>query len=246
LALGLIVLAFAVVAAVVPVADPQRFGEGVGRFSFFVGLGVLGVSWLAQTGRRLAAWLVGGLVSAAVVGLFVVVAVVAPKQGVESLVRPLPTEDLVRADGVLRHPSLGFAIPDPGPGLQPQPELARQMSATDPGSRAWVYADAIAGEVIIIALSSGTSSTEQAFTAFFEGAVHGQTAAASKAGMTGDERERSIQWSERRAHVYVVFGDAIHQRIDAFGLPGGETMMLASAASSSERFAGLAGTVRTP
>jgi hypothetical protein len=241
LALGLVVLAFAAVTVIVPVADPRRFGEGVGRFSFFVGLAVLGVSWLAQTGRRLAAWLVGGLVSVLVVGLFVLVAVVAPKQGVESHARALPSEDLVRADGVLRHPSLGFSFPDPGPSLQPQPELATQMTAADPGSRAWVYADALGGELVIVVLAADTASSETAFTELFEGTMHGHLAVAN-----ADVRERSIQWSDRRAHAYVVLDDAVHQRIDAFGLPGGETMVLLSAAQSSERFAGLAGTVRTP
>jgi hypothetical protein len=246
LALGLVVLAFAVVTAVVPVADPRRFGEGVGRFSFFVGLAVLGVSWLAQTGRRLAAWVVGGLLFLAVVAVFVVVAVVAPKQGVESRARPLPTEDLVRADGALRHPSLGFAIPDPGPSLTPQPDLARQLNASDPEGRAWVYADPIAGEVVMVVLTGGTASNEGAFSDFFEGTVRGQTAAMGEANMTGDVRERSIQWSDRRAHAYVVLGDAIHQRIDVFGLPGGETMVLVSAAPTAERFAGLADGVRAP
>jgi hypothetical protein len=241
LALGLVILAFAVVAAVVPVADPRRFGEGVGRFSFFVGLAVLGVSWLAQTGRRLAAWLVGGLVSASVVGLFVVVAVVAPKQGVESRARPLPSEDLVRADGVVRHPSLGFSFPDPGPSLQPRPDLARQLVATDPGTRAWMYADLPGGELVIVVLAADTASGEAAFTEFFEGTMQGQMAESN-----ADVRERSIQWSDRRAHAYLVLDDTVHQRIDAFGLPGGETMVLVSAASSSERFADLAGTVRTP
>lgn len=79
LALGLVVLAFAAIHATVPVADPRRFGEGVGRFSFFVGLATLGVSALAQTGRRLAAWVTGSLLSMAVVGVFVLVAVLAAK-----------------------------------------------------------------------------------------------------------------------------------------------------------------------
>jgi len=68
-ALGLVILLFAVINAAVPVADPRRFGEGVGRFSLFIGLGTLGVSWLAQTGRRLAALLVGALLLAVVLAV---------------------------------------------------------------------------------------------------------------------------------------------------------------------------------
>lgn len=77
LALVAVVVIFGVLAAVLSVADPRRFGEGVGRFSFFVGLGALGVSALAQTGRRTAAWVVGSLIAVLVVGLVVVLVSVA-------------------------------------------------------------------------------------------------------------------------------------------------------------------------
>lgn len=246
LALGLVVLAFAAVTVVVPVADPRRFGEGVGRFSFFVGLAVLGVSWLAQTGRRLAAWVVGGLVLAAVVGVFVLVAAVAPKRAAESRVQPLPSEDLVRLDGTLRHPSLDFSIPDPGPSLEPQPALAQQLIDAEPSARAWVYADLAAGEIVMVMLTADTASSESAFTGFFEGTVSGQQAAMGSANVAGDERERTIEWNLRRAHVYVILSGTLHQRIDAFGLPGGETMVLVSMAQDAERFAALADGVRAP
>lgn len=76
LALVAIVVVFGIVAVALPVADPQRFGEGVGRFSFFVGLGALCVSALAQNGRRTAAWVVGSLLAVLVAGLVVLLVVV--------------------------------------------------------------------------------------------------------------------------------------------------------------------------
>ncbi len=246
LALGLVVLAFAAVAALVPVADPRRFGEGVGRFSVFVALIVLGISWLAQTGRKLAAWLVGGLLFVTLAGVGVLIAVVAPKRIAESRSRPLPTEDLLRAEGALRHASLGFSIPDPGASLEPQPALAQQIITAEPEARAWVYGDLLAGEVVLVMLTAETASTETTFTEFFEGTVAGQTAAMGNASVSSDERERSIDWSTRRAHTYVVIDGMLHQRIDAFGLPGGETMVLVSAAPTTERFAALAAGVRMP
>lgn len=236
---------FGIVAVALPVADPKRFGEGVGRFAFFIALGALGVSALAQTGRRVGAWVVGGLLCALVAGLLVVLVTHAPSGGPEQRPRPLPTDELVRADGALRHPSLGFSIPDPGPGLLPQPALARQMEQTVPDSRSWVYADTDAGEIVIVMLTAGTSTSEQTFTEFFEGAARGQMNAMAASGMPTDERERSIRWSERRAHLYVD-GGALHQRIDAFGLLGGESLMLVSTASTGERFASLADGVTTP
>lgn len=247
LALVAIVVVFGIVAVVLPVADPRRFGEGVGRFSFFVGLGALSVSALAQTGRRTAAWVVSGLLAVLVAGLVVLlVVIVEDGGGAAQQPRPLPTDELERADGALRHPSLGVSIPDPGASLQPSPALAQQMVASVPDSRAWVYGDAIGGEVVIVQLTAGTAVDEPTFTAFFEGVVRGQTSAMTEAGMTADQRERSIRWNERRAHLYVVAGDAVHMRVDAFGLPGAETLAIVSAAPTADRFATLADGVTVP
>lgn len=78
LTLVAIIAIFGALMFVLPVADPHRYGEGVGRFAFFMCLGALGTSALAQTGRRTAAWVVGGLLFALVAGLVVVLVVVAP------------------------------------------------------------------------------------------------------------------------------------------------------------------------
>jgi hypothetical protein len=246
LALVAIMIVFGILAVVLPVADPKRFGEGVGRFSLFMGLGALGVSALAQTGRRAAAWVAGVVLAVAVAALVIVLVVITPQRGAESSTRPLPTDELVRADGVLRHPSLGVSIPDPGPSLQPSPALARQMTETVPDSRAWVYGDTDAGDAVIVLLTAGTATNEQSFTAFVEGVASGQTSAMTKAGMTADAREHSIEWGDRRAHLYVVAGGAVHMRIDAFGLPGAETLVIVSAAPTAERFATLAAGVKVP
>ena len=60
LALVLVVIVVGALALNYDVADPNRFGEGVGRLSVFAVVSTLGVSWLSQTGRkRLAAVLAG-------------------------------------------------------------------------------------------------------------------------------------------------------------------------------------------
>jgi hypothetical protein len=80
LTLVAVIVIFGALLFVLPVADPNRYGEGVGRFAFFMCLGALGTSALAQTGRRTAAWVVGGLLGALVVGLVVLLVVIAPSR----------------------------------------------------------------------------------------------------------------------------------------------------------------------
>lgn len=245
IALVIIIAAFGVLAVTLPVADPHRFGEGVGRFSFFMALGALGVSALAQTGRRVAAWLVGGLLTVLVLGLAVVLLAVAPERGAEAQARPLPTDDLVRADGVLRHPSLGVSIPDPGAGLQLAPELVPTTMKSAPGHRAWVYADPEAGEVVFVILGAGMAKDEPTFADYFRG-VASAYASPSSSDRAVVERERWLRWDERRAHLYVVSGDVVHMHIDVFALPGGEAFGIVTAAANAERFAALASGVKTP
>lgn len=245
LALVAVVVIFGTLAAVLPVADPQRFGEGVGRFAFFITLGALGVSVLGQTGRRAAAWAVGGLLVAIVIGVVVVVVTMAPDRG-DAETRPLPIDDFVRADGVLRHPALGVSIPDPGASLQPMPELVRELTASTPGSRAWVYVDQSAGEAVMVFLVAELAADERFFTHFFEGIVHGQTEGIIASRMTLQERERSIRWNERRAHLYLVAGDMLHMRFDGFGLAGEEALVIFTSSMNPERFAGFAEEVKVP
>lgn len=54
------------------VADPFRFGQGLGRASFFLMLVALGLSYLAQTGRRRLARVLAITLTVAVVGATIV------------------------------------------------------------------------------------------------------------------------------------------------------------------------------
>jgi len=78
LALMLIAVVTGALALTYDVADPNRFGEGVGRLSVFGVLCALGVSWLFQTGRRRIAAIVVGLLLMLLVILVVTVAALAP------------------------------------------------------------------------------------------------------------------------------------------------------------------------
>lgn len=245
LALVVVLVIFGTMVAVLPVADPQRFGEGTGRFAFFIMLGALGVSALAQTGRRAAAWVVGGLLVAIVIAVVVVVVTLAPDRGAAEA-RPQLTDDLVRIDGVLRHPALGISMPDPGASLRPMPELARELSESVPGSRAWVYVDETASAAVMVLVVADLAADEGSFTRFFEGVASGQTEGIVATGMTLQERERSIHWNQRRAHLYLVAGDMVHMRFDAFGLAGKGVFAIVTSATSAERFAGFADQVTSP
>src|SRR5262245_6857027 len=63
---GLVLVGATIVGFATRIANPEKFGEGVGQLAgvgFLVGFGV---SYLAQTGRRRAAWIVGISVPAGV------------------------------------------------------------------------------------------------------------------------------------------------------------------------------------
>lgn len=245
---GIAVVVFALItgalAAAFGVADPRRFGEGVGRFLVFMSLGTVGVSWLAQTGRKLAAIVTGGLLTALVIGLASAIAIVSLDRA-DAPAR-VPTADLARGGGTLRHPTLGFSIPDPGPNLAERPELASAQLPPTADSRAWVYGDEDSGEAVIIILASEAATDEKTFEEFFAGVVRGQTKAMADSALTADERERWVRWGQRRAHAYLVVAELIHLRVDAFGLTDGHIVVLATAAADGERFATLADGVQVP
>jgi hypothetical protein len=237
LALVLTIAVTGTLAAVFDVADPRRFGEGVGRFALFMVLGALGVSWLLQTGRRLAATIVGGLLLALLVGVVVLVATMAPSADARRH-RFLAAGELVRDGAALRHTALRFSIPDPGPQLTERPELAAAQFPQAPDLRAWVYGDEASAAVVVVNLAAGQGTDARTFEAFFSGVLRGQTGV-----LEAEQKERWVKWDERRAHAYTV-GATGHTRVDAYALPGGEALVLVSASPDAERFAELADGVK--
>ncbi|MCH9684541.1 MAG: hypothetical protein K0V04_24105 [Deltaproteobacteria bacterium] len=244
IAFVLVVVLTGTLAVVLDVADPKRFGEGVGRFSLFVILATFGVSYLSQTGKTLAARLVGGALAAVVLGTLGLITYLAATR-TDDRPPPAPTADLQRADGTLRHPTLGFSIPDPGDNLDARPKLAKQFLPAREDTRGWVYGDENAGEVVVVILATDAAGDERTFKGFFEGMIAGQISSITQTGMVPEEQERSITWSDRRGHAYVV-ADPLHMRFDAFGLAGGEGLFVMSTATVSERFADLADGVERP
>lgn len=243
LALVVTVAVTGAMAVLFDVADPRRFGEGVGRLCVFMMFGAFGVSWLFQTGRRVAAMIVGGLLGTLLAVLVVVTAMAVADRPPRS--QRLPAVDLVRADGMLRHPTLGFAIPDPGPSFSPQPELAAARLPSSRHSRGWVYADLTSSESVIIMLDSGGATDAKTFEDFFRGVLRGQTRAMNDAAVTSEEQERWVRWPQRRAHATIVIAEEIYLRVDAFGLTGGEALVMVSTSPDRTRFEGLAAQVET-
>lgn len=242
LALVLVIAVTSALAAIYDVADPQRFGEGVGRLSLFMMLGAVGVSYLFQTGRRAAAGIVGGLMLTLLVVLVVATMMVMANR--DEPAEPMPAVELVREGSMLRHPTRGFSIPDPGPAFAPQPELAASQIPPTPDSHAWVYADTAQGEALILILDSGGATDSKTFEEFFGGVLRGQRSAMDDAGMAVEERERWVKWDDRRAHAYLVVSQTLHLRVDAFGLEEGEALVVVSSALQEERFAALADGVK--
>ncbi len=241
LVLLVVVAVTATIAVAFDVADPQRFGQSAGCFAVFVTLGAFGVSYLAQTGRPLAFRITDGALVALVApfGLLACSTTGEPHQPSP----PTPTSTLVRADGELRHPTFGFSVPDPGASLIERPDLAAQFLPSDGSVRGWVYGDEAAGELVVVATAAATD--EQAFSEFFSGMMTQQLISVETAGMTADERERSLSGADRRAHAFVVT-DTLYMRFDAFGLPGGRAFYVSSMATTAERFAALADGIQRP
>ncbi len=122
--------------------DPGRAGEGVGRFAAIAWLAGVGISYLAQTGRKNAArWTGVGLVvgvGAIVAGLVATTRHPSRGRGVDR--SPL-IEQLVNGQHRLVHPTLGFSILRPLPSFHNSPALAQTLVNGDPSSVAYVYAE---------------------------------------------------------------------------------------------------------
>jgi hypothetical protein len=171
-----------VLAATTRVADPERFGRGLGQLACFVLAASFGASWLFQTGRRAWAGVVAGtaaaLVVAAAVAVLVLVARGAPAPGPPALTLE-EAAPLVETEegGVrwLRHPHLGFALRHPGPGFAALGE-AEVAAALGPVVRqAGLHAYAWATEaprdpaVLVVAISKGVGATREDLEAFVRG-----------------------------------------------------------------------------
>jgi hypothetical protein len=172
LLLGLLAI---VVVAVVGVAvslsglvkNPKKFNEGVGRFGVFVFLVTILVSYLRQSGRRVAAWVVTGSFVGLIVLAVAVGAVLYGKKAKSNKLTPEEKQSLqvVEQDGkkFLKHPYLGFQLLHPGPEFK---ELTQQeysavglMMPISGGAppRVYGYVNRKTRENLVIILAKGMS-----------------------------------------------------------------------------------------
>ena len=216
----------------------------MGRLSLFFMLGGFGASWLAQTGRRRIALAIRIGMLLLLGGLVVLLASVDTSRR-RTTPSALPTADLIREHGVIRHPVLGFSVPDPGSTFKEQPALGAQLTNAANGSRAWVYADLEEGTMVTLVLASDVGRSRGSFEGFFNGFLSGQMNSMKKDLGEVEEKARSLNWDERRANAHTIAA-AFHIRVDAFALPSGEGLIVMTLSADEKRFEGLAGEIILP
>ncbi|MEM7160714.1 MAG: hypothetical protein AAF799_48200 [Myxococcota bacterium] len=244
LALLLVAVVTGTLAAILGVADPRKFGEGVGRLSVFFMLGGFGASCLAQTGRRTIALVIRIGMLLLLGGLVALLASVDASRGRDQP-SALPSADLVREQGTIRHPVLGFSLPDPGPSFQEQPALATQLTNRAEGTRAWVYVDLEAGTMVTLVLASDVGRDRENFDGFFRGFVAGQVGSMEKELGPVEEKALALRWDERRASAHNV-ANGFHIRVEGFGLPSGEGLIVMTLAGDEAQFTDLGDRVVRP
>jgi hypothetical protein len=234
--LSIIIVGGAIAIAAGAVKAPRRFGEGLGQFSVFAMLLAVGVSYLAQTGRRRAAWGVGaGAVG--LVGVIVVVLVAAGPPAARAVLTAAERRPLeIREQGGERrlvHPTLGFSLLHPGPGFVESEQAAAvfQQSTRDPGAHAYAYARASDRSFVIVTIGKGLDSR-----AGMEGMVRGLTRPLLQA-VKARVKENEITWSESRkeAVLSAELGPGVHFRFRALvGRLGAERVPTLVAIAASD------------
>jgi hypothetical protein len=166
LAFVLVIVAGGIVTAAADVADPEKFGEGTGKFSVFAAALAFGVSWMFQTGRKVGAWsvIIGfvGLVAA------VVVLIVSAPPYKRALDLARHRGPLVRDGAQLRHPTLGFTVASPGAGYEENADAARMMG-TGKDVQTYAYMDGDR-DVFIVEILAQPLDSCAAVTGFLDGA----------------------------------------------------------------------------
>lgn len=205
------------------VADAEKLGEGIGRFAAVAFALGLGISYLAQTGRRNQAIVASVLFGAALAALAVVIVV-----GASHRTQPLPERDRVplRATDVagerrLVHPTLGFSILHPGGAFTESPQMAALMRAgnpDDPTVHYYAYADPQPTAGLIIGIINDTGSSRAAFTEAVRGMRSGLDKQARGAGAV-EIVDDQITWDAVPPHarLHAVMAGA-HVRLDAYAL----------------------------
>ena len=201
-------------------ADPEKLGEGVGRFACFAFLAGLGISYLAQTGRKRTALTIS---LALLAGVGALAAVLATTHG-GAHVRPADRAPLVDDGHRLRHPTLGFSILRPPASYHDAPRMAEAMGVHDADTITYAYAETPPRAGLIIAIIANAGGSRRDFEDAVAGIRHGlgQATAAQANTVPG-----AVQWlrdditgddAHLAAHLHAVVND-LHMQINAYQLP---------------------------
>jgi hypothetical protein len=224
---GVVMVVGLVLVLATDVPDPEKFGEGVGRFVVFAYLGGLGISYLAQTGRKRAA-LAASLAIVAAIGAIVAVAVSNVPRG--KPLRAIDREPLVEVDVAgkhrLRHPTFGFSILRPPASFTAHPELASQLAAVTGDARdsvhyAFTETSPSGGVLVTVMANVGTSRDD------FDEVVRGVRKGLEKSGASVklDRDEITGDGDQLAAHIAAV-ANGIHVRMEAHALPARSAIVM--------------------
>jgi len=170
-ALGAVIAAGVALALLARPVGMEAFGRGLAQFAAFTAFAAFGASYLFQAGRRMWGWVTVGAYGALVAAAVIVLATVLPVQREGSQPAPLtpaeraPLEQVTEGDAVrLRHPTLGFSLPHPGPAFAEIDDaelrrLARGMF--EPGMQVYGWFDETAGAVLVVGLMKDVGSREE-------------------------------------------------------------------------------------
>lgn len=203
-------------------ADPEKLGEGVGRFAFCAFIAGLGISYLAQTGRKKAALWASLALVAAVGALAAIIATTAPRQRLHAADRAPLVDRVIDGSHRLVHPTLGFSILRPPASYQDSPQMAAAMGVDDPDTVAYAYADMPAQSGLIVAVIANAGESRSAFEEVVAGVRRGilksmtaQLGSAAKLewvrnDITGDD-------VHLEAHLHAVL-QGLHMQLDIHAL----------------------------
>jgi hypothetical protein len=181
-------------------ADPEKAGEGVGRFLVVVFGVSAGVSYLVQTGRKKAA--IGVAVGSVALVVLAVVALWNEGGGHRKPPPGFRAPMLATSDGRLEQPGLGFSIPHPGSGFIEKPELAAMASGAgaDRDAMYYAYADTGPTAVLVVTITADVMSNRVDLERFADGVERGFQKEAIKVG-SAPPLVRNIVWTSERRDV---------------------------------------------
>ncbi len=214
---GLAIAAGLVLLLVTDPVDPDKLGEGVGRFGAACFVAGLGISYLAQTGKQRAA-VVASIALVAGIGVLVALIVVTkPPARAHATARDRAPLREVSIGGAphLEHPTFGFTLLRPPAGYHDSPALAATMGLQDPDTISYAYAEEPPQGGLVVSVLLGDRDLPASVRGVRKGLESAMTA---QLGPEAKLRYVRDEIGVDEAHVYAVVNDALHLHINAYQL----------------------------